>query len=128
MPLSTPRWPPARLHRSRSAPAGWIRARLTEWFGPDATPPSSRSQQLAAERAQILADQAARRARDAARRPGPRPIRRRRTGPGNADAADAAGVSRPRTPLPHDRGHARLMAELRAQAADGIHAGEDDRG
>ena len=48
----------------RSVP-GWVRARLTEWLGPDEVPLPSRSQRLAEARRQVLADQAARRARDA---------------------------------------------------------------
>ena len=48
------------------SPAGWIRSRLAGWLGPDEVPLPSRSQRLAAARRQILADQAASRARDAA--------------------------------------------------------------
>ena len=47
------------------SPAGWIRSRLNDWLGPDDTPLPSRSQRLADARRQVLADQAARRARDA---------------------------------------------------------------
>ena len=47
------------------SPAGWIRSRLNDWLGPDNTPLPSRSQRLADARRQVLADQAARRARDA---------------------------------------------------------------
>jgi hypothetical protein len=47
------------------APAGWIRARLAAWTGPDG-PVASRAQQLAAGRAALAADQAARRAAAAA--------------------------------------------------------------
>jgi len=47
------------------SPAGWIRSRLAGWFGPDGVPLPSRSQRLAEARRQVLADQAARRARDA---------------------------------------------------------------
>ena len=47
---------------------GWVRARLTEWLGPDEIPLPSRSQRLAEARRQVLADQADRRARDAAQR------------------------------------------------------------
>ena len=47
------------------SPAGWIRSRLAAWFGPDGVPLPSRSQRLAEARRQVLADQAARRARDA---------------------------------------------------------------
>ena len=47
------------------SPAGWIRSRLAAWFGPDDVPLPSRSQRLAEARRQVLADQAARRARDA---------------------------------------------------------------
>ena len=65
------------------SPAGWIRSRLAAWFGPNGVPLPSRSQRLAETRRQVLADQAARRARDAdararavglpgAGRPGPR--------------------------------------------------------
>ena len=49
-------------------PAGWIRSRLAAWFGPDEVPLPSRSQRLAEDRRQVLADQAARRALDAAGR------------------------------------------------------------
>ena len=48
----------------RSVP-GWVRARLTEWLGPDEVPLPSRSQRLTEARRQVLADQAARRSRDA---------------------------------------------------------------
>ena len=48
------------------SPAGWIRSRLAAWFGPNGVPLPSRSQRLAEARRQVLADQAARRARDAA--------------------------------------------------------------
>ena len=48
------------------SPAGWIRSRLAGWLGPDEIPLPSRGQRLAAARRQVLADQAARRARDAA--------------------------------------------------------------
>ena len=51
----------------RSVP-GWVRARLTEWLGPDEVPLPSRSQRLADARRQVLAEQAARRARAAAGR------------------------------------------------------------
>ena len=47
------------------SPAGWIRSRLAAWSGPDGVPLPSRSQRLAEARRQVLADQAARRARDA---------------------------------------------------------------
>ena len=47
------------------SPAGWIRSRLAAWFGPNGVPLPSRSQRLAEARRQVLADQAARRARDA---------------------------------------------------------------
>ncbi|MGA2830934.1 MAG: hypothetical protein ABSF03_33020 [Streptosporangiaceae bacterium] len=50
------------------SPGGWIRARLTEWLGPDGTPLPSRSQRLTEDRRQVLADQAARRAQAAAAR------------------------------------------------------------
>ena len=50
------------------SPAGWIRSRLAAWFGPNDVPLPSRSQRLAEARRQVLADQAARRARDAAER------------------------------------------------------------
>ena len=50
------------------SPAGWIRSRLAAWFGPNGVPLPSRSQRLAEARRQVLADQAARRARDAAER------------------------------------------------------------
>jgi hypothetical protein len=50
------------------SPAGWIRARLAEWLSPDGSPLPSRSQQLAGARRQVLAEQAARRARDDAAR------------------------------------------------------------
>ena len=50
------------------SPAGWIRSRLAGWLGPDEIPLPSRSQRLAEARRQVLADQAARRARDAAAR------------------------------------------------------------
>jgi hypothetical protein len=46
------------------SPAGWIRARLAGWLGPDAIPLPSRSQRVAIARAQVLTDQAARRERD----------------------------------------------------------------
>jgi hypothetical protein len=46
------------------SPAGWIRARLVGWLGPDAVPLPSRSQRVAIARAQVLADQAERRERD----------------------------------------------------------------
>ena len=48
--------------------AGWIRSRLAAWFGPNGVPLPSRSQRLAEARRRALADQAARRARDAAAR------------------------------------------------------------
>ena len=48
--------------------AGWIHSRLAAWFGPDEVPLPSRSQRLAEARRQVLADQATRRARDAAAR------------------------------------------------------------
>ena len=51
----------------RSVP-GWVRARLTEWLGPDEVPLPSRSQRLAEARRQVLADQAAAREWDAAAR------------------------------------------------------------
>ena len=47
------------------SPAAWIRSRLNDWLGPDDIPLPSRSQRLAEARRQVLADQAARRARDA---------------------------------------------------------------
>ena len=47
------------------SPAGWIRSRLAAWSGPGGIPLPSRSQRLAEARRQVLADQAARRARDA---------------------------------------------------------------
>ena len=47
------------------SPAGWIRSRLNDWLGPDDTPLPSRSQRLTDAHRQVLADQAARRARDA---------------------------------------------------------------
>jgi hypothetical protein len=50
------------------SPAGWIRSRLAAWSGPDGVPLPSRSQRLAEARRQVLADQAARRARDTAGR------------------------------------------------------------
>ena len=49
-------------------PAGWIRSRLAAWLGPDEVPLPSRGQRLAEARRQLLAEQAARRARDAAAR------------------------------------------------------------
>ena len=48
------------------SPAAWIRARLAAWLCPDGIPLPSRSQQLAEARRQVLAEQSARRARDAA--------------------------------------------------------------
>ena len=48
------------------SPAGWVRSRLAAWLGPDGIPLPSRNQQLAEARRQVLAEQAARRARDAA--------------------------------------------------------------
>ena len=62
------------------SPAGWIRSRLAAWFGPDDVPLPSRSERLAEARRQVLADQAARRARDAAERLPPRTTRRRPPG------------------------------------------------
>jgi hypothetical protein len=50
------------------SPAGWARSRLAAWLGSDGIPRPSRSQQLTENRRQILADQAARRARDTAAR------------------------------------------------------------
>ena len=50
------------------SPAGWIRSRLAGWLGPDEVPLPSRSQRLAEARHQVLAEQAARRARDEAAR------------------------------------------------------------
>ena len=50
------------------SPAGWIRARLAAWLGPDGIPLPSRSQRVAEARRQILAEQSARRARDTAAR------------------------------------------------------------
>lgn len=50
------------------SPAGWIRARLTAWLGPDGIPLPSRSQQAVAARRRVLAEQSARRARDTAGR------------------------------------------------------------
>ena len=50
------------------SPAGWIRSRLAAWFGPNGVPLPSRGQRLAETRRQVLAEQAARRARDAAAR------------------------------------------------------------
>ena len=47
------------------SPAGWIRSRLAAWSGPDDVPLPSRSQRLAEARRQVLAEQTARRARDA---------------------------------------------------------------
>jgi len=49
-------------------PAGWIRSRLAAWLGPDEVPLPSRSQRLTEARRQVLAEQTARRARDAAAR------------------------------------------------------------
>ena len=48
------------------SPAGWIPSRLAAWSGPNGVPLPSRSQRLAEARRQVLADQATRRARDAA--------------------------------------------------------------
>ena len=50
------------------SPAGWVRSRLAGWLGPDAVPLPSRSQRVAEARRQVLAEQAARRARDTAAR------------------------------------------------------------
>ena len=50
------------------SPAGWIRSRLAAWSGPDDVPLPSRSQRLTEARRQVLAEQTARRARDAAAR------------------------------------------------------------
>ena len=50
------------------SPAGWIPSRLAAWFGPNGVPLPSRSQRLAEARRQVLAEQATRRARDAAER------------------------------------------------------------
>ena len=50
------------------SPAGWIRSRLAAWSGPNGVPLPSRSQRLTEARRQVLADQASRRARDAAER------------------------------------------------------------
>ena len=47
------------------SPAGWIRSRLAAWSGPNSVPLPSRSQRLTEARRQVLANQAARRARDA---------------------------------------------------------------
>ncbi len=47
------------------SPAGWIHSRLAAWSGPNGIPLPSRSQRLTEARRQVLADQAARRARDA---------------------------------------------------------------
>jgi hypothetical protein len=47
-------------------PAGWARARLTAWLAPDGTPRPSASQVRAAAAAAVRADQAARRAAQAA--------------------------------------------------------------
>ena len=63
------------------SPAGWIRSRLAGWLGPDGVPLPSRSQRLAAARRQVLADQAARRARDAAERAAAADYRAARPGP-----------------------------------------------
>ena len=54
--------------RGSAPPPDGIRSRLAAWFGPDDVPLPSRSQRLAEARRQVLADQAARRARDAAER------------------------------------------------------------
>jgi hypothetical protein len=48
------------------SPAGWARARLAEWLGPDGQPMVSPSQQRAADRERVLADQAGRRTARAA--------------------------------------------------------------
>ena len=50
------------------SPAGWIRSRLAAWSGPGGVPLPSRGQRLAEARRQVLAEQAARRARDLAER------------------------------------------------------------
>jgi hypothetical protein len=50
------------------SPAGWIRSRLAAWLGPEGIPLPSRSQQAAEARRLVLAEQADRRARDAAER------------------------------------------------------------
>ena len=60
--------PGGRQHAYTSgvrSPAGWIRSRLAAWFGPNSVPLPSRSQRLAEARRQVLAEQAAARARDA---------------------------------------------------------------
>ena len=69
-------WPPPAVPGGRQhgysagvrSPAGWIRSRLAGWLGPDEVPLPSRSQRLAEARHQVLAEQAARRARDEAAR------------------------------------------------------------
>ena len=63
--------PGGRQHAYTSgvrSPAGWIRSRLAAWSGPNSVPLPSRSQRLTEARRQVLTDQAARRARDAAQR------------------------------------------------------------
>ena len=65
------------------SPAGWIPSRLAAWFGPNGVPLPSRSQRLTEARRQVLADQAARRAQDAAAH-APRPRTTRRRPPGRA--------------------------------------------
>ena len=63
--------PDGRQHGYTSgvrSPAGWIRSRLAAWSGPNGVPLPSRSQRLAEARRQVLAEQTARRTRDAAAR------------------------------------------------------------
>ena len=100
------------------SPAGWIRSRLAAWSGPNGVPLPSRSQRLTEARRQVLADQAARRARDADARPGPRTTRRRPPGHGRCSATRLTSivpqietrrpryteVTRPAVPAFRDRG------------------------